>query len=106
MTFEDGMSKFKEYKRKNIAEMRPYVLDEDLTGISVALVDHPHEDMGMIARNPQNHKDQWYVARKYFEENFEEISDIKRHFLGPRLLNKKEWEKIKKYKEEEVKENE
>jgi len=96
------MSKFKEYKRKNIAEMRPYVLDEDLTGISVALVDHPHEDMGMVARNPQNHQDQWYVARKYFEENFEEISE-KRHFLGPRLLNKKEWEKIKKYKEEEEK---
>jgi len=28
--------------------------------------------MGMIARNPENHKDQWYVARKYFEDNFEE----------------------------------
>ena len=28
--------------------------------------------VGMVARNPQNHKDQWYVARKYFEDNFEE----------------------------------
>jgi len=67
------LSKFKKYERKNIAEMRPYVLDEDLTGISVSLVDHPHHDMGMVARNPKNHQDQWYVAKKYFEENFEEI---------------------------------
>jgi len=66
------MSEWKKYRRTNIAEMRPYILDEDLTGISVALVDHPHRDMGMVARNPKNHKDQWYVARKYFEENFEE----------------------------------
>ena len=28
--------------------------------------------MGMIARNPKNSQDQWYVAKKYFEDNFEE----------------------------------
>jgi hypothetical protein len=27
--------------------------------------------MGMVARNPKNHADQWYVARKYFEDNLE-----------------------------------
>ena len=27
----------------------------------------------MIARNPQNHNDQWLVAAYYFEDNFEEI---------------------------------
>lgn len=51
--------------------MRPYVLGEDLTNISVSSVDDPENDGGMIARNPQNHEDQWYVARKYFEDNFE-----------------------------------
>ena len=65
------MSEWKQYKRKGLSEMRPYVLGEDLTGISVAKVDNPQKDMGMIARNPKNHKDQWYVARKYFEENLE-----------------------------------
>jgi len=25
----------------------------------------------MIARNPKNHADQWYVARQYFEDNLE-----------------------------------
>lgn len=69
------MSEFKRYRRTNIAEMRPYVLGEDLTHISVAEVDTPEQDMGMIARNPDNHKDQWYVARAYFEKNFEPIEE-------------------------------
>ena len=60
------------YKRTNIAEMRPYVLNEDLAGISVSPEDNPQDDLGMVARNPSNHKDKWYVARKYFEDNFEE----------------------------------
>jgi len=64
---------FKKYRRTNIAEMRPYVLGEDLTKISVADVDNPEKDMGMIARNPKNYNDQWYVARQYFEDNFEEV---------------------------------
>jgi uncharacterized protein YozE (UPF0346 family) len=25
----------------------------------------------MIARNPKNHDDQWLVAKRYFEDNFE-----------------------------------
>lgn len=64
------MSNWKKYRRTNIAEMRPYVPGEDLTGVSVSDVDDPETDLGMIARNPRNHADQWYVARAYFEENF------------------------------------
>jgi len=67
------MSKFKKYRRTNIAEMRLYIFGEDLTHISVSDVDDPKEDRGMVARNPKNHKDQWYVAKKYFNDNFEEI---------------------------------
>lgn len=59
------MSEFKQYKRKGLSEMRPYVKGEDLAKISVADVYSPDTDMGMVARNPQNHDDQWYVARKY-----------------------------------------
>jgi len=69
----DEMSEFKQYKRKGLSEMRSYEKGEDLTDISVAGVDNPETDMGMIARNPLNHKDQWYVARKYFDENFEPV---------------------------------
>ena len=64
---------FRRYRRTNIAEMRPYVPGEDLTNISVSSVDDPESDMGMVARNPMNHNDQWYVDSKYFEDNFEEL---------------------------------
>lgn len=30
----------------------------------------------MIGRNPKNHKDQWLVAKQYFEDNFEEIPSL------------------------------
>ena len=62
---------FKEYRRTNIASMRPYIKGESLADISVSKEDNPANDMGMIARNPDNYKDQWYVARAYFEKNFE-----------------------------------
>ncbi|MCK4782765.1 MAG: hypothetical protein KAV87_03365 [Desulfobacteraceae bacterium] len=48
--------------------MRPYIPGEDLSNISIAEVDIP-ELGGMVARNPKNHKDQWYVAKQYFEDN-------------------------------------
>ncbi len=69
------MSEWKKYKRKNIVIMRPYILGEDLSNISVSKEDDPMNDLGMIAKNPNNEKDQWYVARKYFEENFEECNN-------------------------------
>ena len=61
---------WKKYIRSNFAEMRPYIKGEDLSKISVSQVDDPESDMGMVARNPANHEDQWYVARAYFEDNF------------------------------------
>jgi len=65
------MPKWKQYKKIGLSEMRPYVKGEDLTGVSVSDTDTPFNDMGMIARNPKNHADKWYVARKYFEDNLE-----------------------------------
>ena len=67
------MSEFKQYKRKGLSETRPYIKGENLSNVSVAKVDDPETDMGMIARNPLDHDDQWYVARKYFEENLEPV---------------------------------
>ncbi len=71
--YKNKVEEFKQYKRKGFSEMRPYVKDEDLSLISVAEVDNPETDMGMVARNPENHKDQWYVAREYFENNLEPV---------------------------------
>lgn len=68
------MSNWKQYRRKGFSEMRPYVVGESLEDISVSSTDSPEEG-GMIARNPKDHKDQWYVAKRYFEDNLEEVTD-------------------------------
>jgi hypothetical protein len=67
---------FKQYRRKQIAELRPYIEGEVLEGVSIAAVDAQagSPKVGdMIARNPKNHADQWLVAAAYFADNFEEM---------------------------------
>lgn len=67
---------FKKYRKKSIAEMRPYIGGEIMTGISVSEEDKEEvasELGGMIARNPANHSDQWYVGRKFFQDNYEQV---------------------------------
>lgn len=68
------MSDWKQYKRKGLSEMRPYVTGEDISGVSISDQDKqagsPKEG-DMIARNPKNHLDQWLVAKQYFEDNLE-----------------------------------
>lgn len=65
---------FQQYRKKQIAELRPYVDGEPLAGVSISAEDM---DAGspkagdMIARNPKNHADQWLVAAAYFAENFD-----------------------------------
>ena len=84
---------FKQYKRKQIAELREvteddikqyntkgelelYVSDNNYTVISISQEDikNGSPKIGdMIARNPNNYYDQWFVAEKYFNDNFENI---------------------------------
>lgn len=67
--------KFTRYKRTNVAELRAYVEGEDLSAtISVSSEDleaGSPKPGDMIARNPENHADQWLVAAEYFRANFE-----------------------------------
>lgn len=70
-------TEFSQYRRKQIAELRPYGLGEDITGVSVSTEDSKAGSprLGdMIARNPKNHADQWLVAAQYFADNFEALS--------------------------------
>lgn len=94
------MSKFKKYRRTQIAEMRPVehyecrafhtspitkgvfmskpifltegvevsISSEDLKNGSPKLGD-------MIARNPENHNDQWLVSAEYYKDNFEPLNE-------------------------------
>ena len=64
------MSEWKLYRRKGFTEMRPYIPGEDLTGVRISRGDLPQAG-GMIACNPADSTDQWYVNEAYFEANME-----------------------------------
>ena len=70
------MTEFTKYRRKQIAELRPYVPGEPLDRVSISAADRENGSPkagDMIARNPKNHDDQWLVAKQYFEDNFEPL---------------------------------
>lgn len=73
----DYAPEYQQYRRKQIAELRPYVPGEDMRHVSVS---HEDEKAGspkvgdMIARNPKNHDDKWLVAARYFADNFESVT--------------------------------
>ncbi len=66
---------FAQFRRKQIAELRPYVPGELLDGkVSISAEDLKNGSPkagDMIARNPKNHDDKWLVAAQYFADNFE-----------------------------------
>lgn len=68
---------FQQYRRKQIAELRPYEEGEALSSaVSVSEADRlagSPKRGDMIARNPKNHNDQWLVAAQYFADNFEPL---------------------------------
>ncbi len=65
---------YTEYRKTGTVFMRPYVEGEDMTGISLSEADKKLETLvgGMIATNPNKENDFWYVAKEYFDENYEE----------------------------------
>lgn len=70
------MAEFTQYRRKQIAELRPWAPGESLAHVSVAEVDREAGSPragDMIARNPKNHNDMWLVAAAYFADNFEPV---------------------------------
>ena len=84
---------FKQYKRKGLSEMVRYedFPKEELIHVSVSeqdkLLSEEEFEKGYIARNPKNHDDLWYVAKKYFDNNLELASDKQRQpiYLTPTI---------------------
>jgi len=73
-SLQSDLMNWAQYKRKGLSEMRPYIEGEGIAGVSVSKADRAAgspKTGDMIARNPVNHKDQWLVAKKYFEDNLE-----------------------------------
>jgi len=70
------LNDYAQYRRTQIAEMRPYQDGEDLSGVSISVADRNagSPKLGdMIARNPKNYADRWLVAAQYFKDNFEPV---------------------------------
>ena len=71
------MLEFKQYKRKGLSEMIAFkeFIGQDMSTISVSdqdkLLSNEDFEQGYIARNPKNHADMWYAAKKYFADNLE-----------------------------------
>ena len=78
-TVERLRADWKQYRRTQIAELRPYRSGETLNGrVSISAEDRAAgspKPGDMIARNPKNHQDQWLVAAQYFADNFEDVND-------------------------------
>lgn len=62
------MSEWTKIKRKTITEVRPYIEGEPLTDVTMGHAPKPGD---WIARDPNNHSDQWLITKEYFEENYE-----------------------------------
>ena len=60
------------YRKTAEQEMRPYIPGEPLDEIAVNSQDTP-EAGGMIARNADNPKDQWYVGKLFFAANYASV---------------------------------
>jgi hypothetical protein len=75
------MSEFKTYKRVGEIEAReaepadwPNKYDLRRISISPADWENGFTQGGMVARNPANHDDQWYIAPDYFAKHYAEIA--------------------------------
>lgn len=64
------MSELKRYRKTKTQLMRPYILGEDMTDVSVCSED-VLEAGGMIAVNENDPKDIWYVSKDFFLANYE-----------------------------------
>ncbi len=75
---------YKKYRRKELSELREVtdseVMSKQLSSnISLSPVDKENGSPvigDMIARNPNNHNDEWLVAKDYFNDNLELVERI------------------------------
>jgi len=73
-TIQINGHEYTEYRRKQIAHLRPWQEGDDMEGVSVSA---PDTESGspkagdMIAVNIKNPADRWLVAAQYFSDNFD-----------------------------------
>lgn len=66
---------FKEYRRKGTVLLRPYIIGEDLSKVSVSQADkdsgYLSTEGNYIAINKDNQEDQWFINSDFFNKNYE-----------------------------------
>lgn len=72
------MTEFKKHQKKALTELRSYEHGEDMTGITVSEQDAQLEtlDGGYIAKDPNDHNNQWYVSKSFYDANYEEAIPV------------------------------
>lgn len=80
------MTEWKKYRRTKITEMRPVSQKEiertymmrDVSISDTDLKNGSPKQGDMIARDPDNHEDQWLVSAEYFKGNFEQVVEVQK----------------------------
>ncbi len=68
---------YKQYRRKQIAELADWEPGFDMVGVSISDADKTNGSPKVgdkIGRNPKNHNDKWLIAKDYFNDNFESLN--------------------------------
>lgn len=67
------------YRKKELQELEPWVEGSFMDGVSVSDADKANgspKKGDMIAINPNDNTDMWLVAEKYFNDNYEWVTDV------------------------------
>lgn len=97
------MSEYKQYRRKQIAELADWEPGFDMAGVSISDADKAAgspKPGDKIARNPANHADRWLVAADYFSANFERHRDSPLQRDGQKLTAQTAGETPRKWRRE------
>ena len=63
------------YRKKQLQQMEPWTTDVSMVGVSISQSDLENgspKQGDMIAVNPCDPTDRWLIAKKFFEDNYEE----------------------------------
>lgn len=67
-------NEYTEHYKPQTQLMRPYLVGEDLTGVSVSEPDKSNlNDGGWIAISRDNPDDKWFVAKKFYDDNYRPV---------------------------------
>ena len=90
------MTEYKNYRKKNLQPMRPYIPGEDLTGVSVSPEDTPEEG-GMIANDnyeavePGDFRQRVIAEREELNLKIEKLGSF---LSGPAMIEAKEHDRL------------